>query len=486
MKNSPRNTVIVASFKNKVFKTPVLNEALRLVQRRHPFLHSVLLSLPVVGPYFSVSKAPIFVRELAARDLLGDDAKRTYELQVQGVVDNELNAKFYSPFEDFLGNLVSARAQQLADTELEKSGEIEQGSGITAQNVAQEIPQVPLMRATLVNGGDDMGQSLIITLPQIISDGVSSMNLVKELLEQYVRAEPFVESGASAPDALFLPCMNNLDILYPRRIGGIGATFSNLKAWFKRWRSTFKLKIVDLERFHAWIPNDSRVIRGVKGTISRSTLEALKKRAEEHGVSLGNILGAASAAATHEIFFSDKDSAVLPTSVWVDLRPHFDAPIDPKHLGFLSGILRGHIKSNVGDSIWDIAKQIKDLDSQMPDDAFRSTRWLARHIKFDRNIIASRPPSEYPVGITYNLSPVMIGNLGDVNMPEGLVHNFRMDSLSTYFGQSENTRFTAFTSLPNGDLSVTATFPDLIFKRSDMQEYVNALCQHIQSTADGL
>lgn len=485
VKNSPRNTVFVVTSKDNVFKAATINEALARIQIRHPFLHSVFMSLPFVGPYFALSLAPLLVRDLAARELMDFDAQRTYELQVQGVIDNELNAKFYSPYTDFLERLATTRVQHAIDTEREKRGEIEAGTGVTKQDVAQQVPQLPLLRATLVNSTSGLGQSLVLTLPQLIADGSSGSNLVKEILESIEQVEDYAARGETLPDPTCLPCMNSMDEFFPRRAGGLGALFPTLRAWYARWRRFQKLKVSDLERFHAWIPNDTRVIRALKGTVPASTIKELKKRAEEEGMTLGNTLGAAAAAATHEIFFAEKESALLPTQVWVDLRPHFDVPIDAKHLGLLSGLIHGHVKSNVGDSIWEIAKQIKELNTQVPDDALRSNRWIAKWTEYDRTIVASRPPNEAPIGTPVSLSPLTMGNLGTLNIPESIVKRFNLDSVSPYFGQSENTRFTTFSSLPNGDLSITVTFPDLIFKRSDIQEYIDAIRQHIQSTADG-
>lgn len=485
VQNSPRNVVLVASTKTKVFKAATVNEALARTQIRHPFLHSVFMSLPFIGPYFAPSLQPLLVRELAARELMDFDAQRTYELQVQGVIDNELNAKFYSPYSDFLERFTVTRTMHILDAQREKRGEIEPGTGVTQQDVAQQIPQLPLLRATLINSTSDLGQSLVITLPQLVADGASGANLVKEILDLIVQVEEHAARGENMADPVGLPCMNSMDEFFPRRAGGIGALFDTLRAWYTRWRAFQKLKVSDLERFHAWIPNESRVIRALKGTVPASTIKELKKRAEEEGMTLGNTLGAAAAAATHEIFFNDKESAILPTQVWVDLRPYFDAPIDPKHLGLLSGLIHGHIKSNVGDSIWEIAKQIKELNTQLPDDALRSNRWIAKWTEYDRTLVASRPPNEYPIGTPVNLAPVTMSNMGALDISESTIKRLNLDSVSTYFGQSENTRFTTFTSLPNGDLSVTVTFPDLIFKRSDIQEYIDAICQHIQSTADG-
>lgn len=438
-----------------------------------------------MGPYFALSGAPLIVREIASREILDDTAEKTFQLQEQGVIDNELNAKFYSPYTDFLDNLLVTRTRHIVDSALEKSGEIEPGTGVSADQVRQQVPQLPLLRATLVNGSAGLGQSLIITLPQIIADGISASNLVKELLEQISKVEECEAKGEVVPDPLYLQCLNNMDEFYPKRVGGIGAAFSNLRSWIHWFRYCFKLKVDQTERFHAWIPNESRVIRSLSAEIPLDTVNKLKQAAHAHDVHLGHLLSASSVAATHEIFFPNSDNATLPTQVWVDLRPHFDAPIAEKHLGLLAGRIQGHVKSSVGNSIWDLAKQVQKFDEQIPDEAFRSIRWLTNTVETDRRIIAARSPSEKPVGAPLQLAPVNIANMGVLKLPTSLAERFGITSAATFFGQSENTRFTTFTSLPNGNMTVTVTYPDLIFKRSDMHEYIDSLIQHMTLTAEG-
>jgi hypothetical protein len=483
VKTTPRNTVLVLRSKEKVFKASTLNVALGSLQRRHPLLQSVLMSLPVVGPYFAKSGAPVIVRELAARELLGESAEKTFLQHEQGVVDNELNAKFQSPYTDFLDRLASAGAQQLIDESLVKKGEIEESALGTKQQLMQQVPQLPLLRATLVNGS--VGQSLILTLPSIIADGPSAANLAKELLDQVEKVEESEARGETALEPLYLPCMNSMDEFYPKRVGGIGATFSNFVSFLGWVRYFFKLKGENNEKFHAWIPNESRVIRSFSAAIDASVVENLKSAAKAHDVTLGHALAAATVAATHEVFFSDSDSAAIPTQVWVNLRPHFDAPIESKHLGLLTGRIQGLVHSKVGDDLWQLAKQVKSFDSQIPDEAFRSNKWLSRLVEFDRKIAGAKPPNEKPLGPLLQTAPATIGNMGLLDLPKSLADHFKLDAAATYFGQSENTRFTSFTSLPNGKLSVTVTFPDLIFKRSDMSLYMDAIAQHIRETAEG-
>lgn len=485
MCKTPRNMVVVLTTKDKTLKASSMNTALDRLQRRHPLLHSVLMSLPFVGPYFAISGAPLLVRELAARETMDHTAERTFELQVQGVVDNELNAQFATPYSDFLDRLAVARTRQILDEANERAGTIEPGTGVTEQQVASQIPQLPLLRVTLVNGAAGLGQALVVTLPQIIADGPSSVSLVKELLEQVAEVESYEAKGETpAADPPYLLCMHSMDEFFPRKVGGIGAAFSNFGALFARWRSVLRKKVSDLEKFQAWIPIESRSVRALSGSVSKDSIEKLKQRAKEHNVTLGHTLNAAAAAATHEIFFADRDAASLPLQVWVNLRPHFDAPIADKHLGLLAGFTHGQIESAVGDSIWDLATRAKTLDAQIPNEAFRSTRWALKWVEFDSNVFASS--NEKPVVAPVVLSPVTTANMGKISIPDNIIQRFKLDSASTYFGQAENTRFTTFSSLPNGDLKVTVTFPDLIFKRSDMQEYVDAICQHLQSTAEGL
>jgi len=477
---------VVLRTKDKVFKASSINTALESLQRRHPFLHSVFMSLPFVGPYFALSGAPLIVRDIASREILDDDsAEKTFQLQEQGVIDNELNAKFYSPYTDFLENLLIARTRHAMETAMEKAGELEPGTAISEDQVRQQVPELPLLRVTLVNGSSGLGQSLIITLPQVIADGASASNLAKELLEQVEKVEACEAKGEVVPEPLYLQCLNNMDEFYPRRVGGIGAAFTNLQSWIHWLRYCFKLKVDQLEKFHAWIPNESRVIRSASAEIPLDIVNKIKQAAHAHNTHMGHLLSATSVAATHEIFFPTSDNATLPTQVWVDLRPHFDAPIAEKHLGLLAGRIQGHVKSNVGDSIWDLARQVQEFDEQIPDEAFRSIRWLANTWETDRKIIASRSPSEKPIGAPLQLAPVNIANMGALKMPSSLMERFGVTSAATFFGQSENTRFTTFTSLPNGNMTITVTYPDLIFTRSDISDYIDSLVHHLKLTAEG-
>lgn len=486
VKATPRNTVVVVRTKEKVFNTSTLNKALSAIQRRHPYLHSVLMSLPFMGPYFALSGTPIYVRELGSREVLDETPEKTFLQHETGVVDNELNAKFQSPYTDFLDRVMETKVQQMVDEKREASGEIEPGTGVTKQQLMQQVPQLPLMRATLVNGPAGLGQSLIIALPQIVADGVSSANLMKEILEEVAIQEASAITSDTPEDPKYLFCMNSMDSFYPRSVGGIGATFKNFFSNLSWIRYYMKFRAADREKFHAWIPNESRVIRSLSTEVDHSVVARLKELAKERQLSLSHAFAAATVAATHEIFFAYTASAIIPTQIWVDLRPHFDAPIEPKHLGLLAGRIEGRIESHEGDDFWSLAKQAQTFDSQMPADAFRSSKRFYKLCFVDRKILARGTPNAKPTAPLFDTAPATLTNMGNLELPSAVVDHFGIDSASTYFGQAENTRFTTFTSLPNGKLSITVTYPDLIFKRADMDEYIHAVAHHITETSQGI
>lgn len=481
----PRNTVIVLKSRSAPFRLDFLNPAMQSMQRRHPFLHSVLLSVPLLGPYFAIIGNAIEVTEYAAREITDDSAEATFQRHLQTIIDTALNAKFHAHHREFLTNLSQAQSTKTWQEKKKAAGEYE-GEVLSESQVANQIPQHPLIRASIVNGPPGLGQALVIALPSIIADAVSSTNLVKELLEQAKVVEQFVPASSEdiPPEPLYLHPMRAMDEFYPASVFGRGAFFALAKSnirWLKYFRS---MSIKNQEQFKTWIPDESRSVRSLMAELPQATLEALRTLAAEHDVSLTHILTAASVAATHEVFFPNSDSALLATQVTVDLRPLFDAPISAKHLGQLTGRAHGRISSAVGSTLWDIAKEVKSLDSQVPGEVFRTFKWQ-RTLGWDRQILASRPPSQPLSSPLMYTAPVNISHCNTLDLSDGVLEHYSIDSAQVLFGHTDNTRYTSFSALPNGKLGISITFPDIVFKRPDITDYLNSVCQHIQDTAEG-
>lgn len=465
------------------FKLDPLNQAMQTMQRRHPFLHSVLLSLPFVGPYFAILGDAVSVTNYAAREVTDDTAETTFQRHLQTIIDTELNAKFHASYKEFLPLLKEAQTLKTWQERRAAEGKYE-GDILTEEQVARQIPQHPLIRASIINGQPGSGQALVIALPTIIADSSSASNLVKELLEQSIVIENYQGTDLPPHPPLLHP-MRCMDDFYPKSVFGIGAWFSTVFSnfrWFKYFLST---SAKNQEQFKTWIPDETRSVRSMMAELPNSTVESLRAVAAEREVSLSHILTAATVAATHEVFFPKADEALMGTQVVVDLRPHFDTQISTKHLGMLSGRIQGRISSTVGSSLWDIANQVKMLDDQVPKEAFRSYKWQRIFANWDRKLLASRPPSQPLNNPLMHTAPVTISNINTLDLPESVLEHYNLESAQVLFGQTDNTRFTSFTALPNGKLGVSVTFPDIIFKRSDMTDFVNTLCQHIQDTAEG-
>jgi NRPS condensation-like uncharacterized protein len=202
------------------------------------------------------------------------------------------------------------------------------------------IPEKPLFRAAILDHS-----FLIVTVHHAVADGISCMQLQKEILETY----------AALVDKRYKPAPP-LPLIHPLEYFSSQETTPEKTAQFVK-RQTEYVKTLNVQTIpHA---EGTPTIEFIQ---RRLNLEALQKRCKEHQVTIHGALCAAHLLAVREMISNTDQPIELYNSSPVNLRPRINPPMDEEHMLSMAWGHGDRYSVSKYTSLWTLASAInKDI-----------------------------------------------------------------------------------------------------------------------------
>jgi hypothetical protein len=369
---SPLNLVVLARLAGPALDG-LLPQALAALQERHPLLRARVTG-PPSRPRFDVSPAaaapggpgPIPLRLLRSPD----------PGFAVGVAKEEMNAPF------------------------------DAGRG-------------PLARLTCLSGAGP-GSDLVLTLHHAIADGVSTANLIHELLA-WCQARI---AGDAPPPLAPLPAPPPLTGVLPPGSRGIRRRPQELALALRQGRGEIAYRWGSRGQRRPIPPPGQAVTRAL--SLDHDSTAVLVDRARRQRLTLTGLLSAALLWQVSAVLYQSRP-CTMQAIVWVDLRPHLDPPVGSETLGCYISMLRLPIRVDPGSGFAALATQVQDGIEQA---TRRGDRIAAALVTGGLAPLAIR----WPVGrlgttaLSYAAAPAIQPSYGTVDVREvrAFVSNIRL------------------------------------------------------------
>lgn len=406
-----------------LFPERYMNKAMSIIESRHPRMNSFMTT---TGKYLTMHRNPsnVKVNVEKIRDLPDSiDTVEAFDDRVNEVIVKQMN----TPFID-----------NLQDTNV-----------FRATLITNKVPsQKPIP------------DTLVMSLPQLLSDPLSSLSLVDEYLS-YVRRLCNGEENIDVETlGVLLPC----PMYYTKDCKYLSGFFKN-----RKYKS--KIRQVRKGAYRIKPDHENKITSRPKYSnfktisIPSEGVERLQQLAKSLDVSFTSVLTGISVVALRRVNIYSKAPSTtrkVICSTYDDIRKTLEPRLSNTHLGNVWGSIIN--SCNIDEDTVDLIKQIHDYNHEYVEnnDLMRSHGIVDITFGF----------GELMYGVPFFSNPSLeITNMGKNNFSQSNIDYFGVDDVNMYFTSNRPSFFLSALTTPSGNMNINIQYISNLFDESTILSY---------------